>query len=93
MIKNWTRRSILKGTAAGMMAANLPMPFISRAMAASGKIVVGMEAGSPYDTFYKKHPRIDRSFGVTVEFISIPNDNPQQLGSMPCRRGGFDVIR
>jgi multiple sugar transport system substrate-binding protein len=94
MIKNWTRRSILKGTAAGMMAANLPMPFISRAMAASGKIVVGMEAGSPYDTFYKKHaPEFTAASGVTVEFISIPHDNIRQQFVLDAlsAAGGFDV--
>ena len=94
MNKNWTRRSILKGSAAGMMAASLPMPFISRAMAASGKIVVGMEAGSPYDTFYKKHaPEFTAASGVTVEFISIPHDNIRQQFVLDAlsAAGGFDV--
>ena len=94
MTKIWTRRSILKSSAAGMMAASLPMPFISRAMAASGKIVVGMEAGSPYDTFYKKHaPEFTAASGVTVEFISIPHDNIRQQFVLDAlsAAGGFDV--
>ena len=94
MTKNWTRRGVLKGSAASMLGLSLPMPFISRAMAASGKIVVGMEAGSPYDTFYKKHaPEFTAKSGVTVEFISIPHDNIRQQFVLDAlsAAGGFDV--
>lgn len=94
MTKNLTRRGVFKGSAAGVLGLSLPMPFISRAMAASGKIVVGMEAGSPYDTFYKKHaPEFTAASGVTVEFISIPHDNIRQQFVLDAlsAAGGFDV--
>ena len=89
-----TRRGLLKGTAATALGLSLPMPFIARTLAASGKITVGMEAGSPYDTFYKAHaPEFTATSGVEVEFISIPHDNIRQqfvLDSM-SGAGGFDV--
>ena len=91
---NLNRRGILKGSAAGVLGFSLPMPFISRSLAASGKIVVGMEAGSPYDTFYRKHaPEFTAASGVTVEFISIPHDNIRQQFVLDAlsAAGGFDV--
>ncbi len=91
---NWTRRGLLKGGTALAVAGALPMPFISRTLAASGKITVGMEAGSPYDTFYRNHaPEFTAASGVEVEFQSIPHDNIRQqfvLDSM-SGAGGFDV--
>ena len=50
-----TRRHLLQLGSAFAAGAGLPLPFISTTLAASGKIVAGMEAGSPYDTFYRKH--------------------------------------
>ena len=76
------------------LGASLPMPFIGRALAASGKIVVGMEAGSPYDTFYKEHAaEFTEASGVEVEFISIPHDNIRQQFVLDALSGagGFDV--
>jgi multiple sugar transport system substrate-binding protein len=53
-----------------------------------------MEAGSPYDTFYRAHaPEFTNASGVEVEFQSIPHDNIRQqfvLDSM-SGAGGFDV--
>lgn len=91
---NLTRRSLLRGTAATALGLSLPMPFISRTLAASGKIVVGMEAGSPYDTFYKAHAlEFTDATGVTVEFQSIPHDNIRQQFVLDALSGagGFDV--
>ena len=88
------RRRLIKATAAAAAAASLPLPFIRRALAASGKIVAGMEAGSPYDTFYKKHAaEFTKAAGVEVEFISIPHDNIRQQFVLDAlsAAGGFDV--
>lgn len=87
---NWTRRTLLKTGAATALA----MPFIGRGFAATGKIVVGMEAGSPYDTFYKAHAaEFTSASGVEVEFISIPHDNIRQQFVLDALSGagGFDV--
>jgi ABC-type glycerol-3-phosphate transport system substrate-binding protein len=90
----WTRRGVLKSGTALTLGAALPMPFISKTLGASGKITVGMEAGSPYDTFYRAHaPEFTAAAGVEVEFQSIPHDNIRQqfvLDSM-SGAGGFDV--
>lgn len=87
---NWTRRTLLKTGA----ATALTMPFIGRGYAATGKIVVGMEAGSPYDTFYRAHaPEFTAASGVEVEFQSIPHDNIRQQFVLDALSGagGFDV--
>lgn len=94
MTANWTRRSLLKAGAVATLGTTLPMPFISRALAASGKITVGMEAGSPYDTFYRAHAaEFTSASGVEVEFISIPHDNIRQQFVLDALSGagGFDV--
>lgn len=91
---NLTRRSLLKGTAATALGLSLPMPFISRGFAASGKIVVGMEAGSPYDTYYRSRAQaFTDAAGVTVEFQAIPHDNIRQQFVQDALSGGgsFDV--
>lgn len=89
-----TRRGLLKGTAATALGLSLPMPFISRSLAASGNIVVGMEAGSPYDTFYRARAEAFKAAsGVTVEFQAIPHDNIRQQFVQDALSGGaaFDV--
>src|SRR5689334_12778909 len=94
MTANWTRRGLLRAGAATAMATALPMPFIGRALGASGKITVGMEAGSPYDTFYRAHAEaFTAASGVAVEFISIPHDNIRQQFVLDAlsAAGGFDV--
>ena len=53
-----------------------------------------MEAGSPYDTFYKTHAaEFTAASGVEVEFISIPHDNIRQQFVLDALSGagGFDV--
>jgi multiple sugar transport system substrate-binding protein len=87
------RRELLKGGAAAI-GASLAMPFVSRAFGASGKIVAGMEAGSPYDTFYRaKAAEFTAASGVEVEFQSIPHDNIRQQFVLDALSGagGFDV--
>ena len=91
---NLNRRSVLKGTAATALGLSLPMPFISRSLAASGKIVVGMEAGSPYDAFYRKYAdAFTGASGVSVEFQAIPHDSIRQQFVQDALSGGgsFDV--
>ena len=53
-----------------------------------------MEAGSPYDTFYRAHAgEFTEASGVEVEFISIPHDNIRQQFVLDALSGagGFDV--
>ncbi len=91
---NWTRRGLLKGSAAVALGATLPMPFISRGFAASGKIVVGMEAGSPFDTYYRARAQaFTDATGITPEFQAIPHDNIRQQFVQDALSGGgsFDV--
>lgn len=90
---NWSRRRVLKASAATGLALTLPAPFISRASAA-GKITIGMEAGSPYDTFYRAHAgEFTAATGVDVEFNSIPHDSIRQVFVQDALAGGggFDV--
>ncbi|MGH6926163.1 MAG: ABC transporter substrate-binding protein [Propylenella sp.] len=94
MRRNWTRRRVLQASAATGLAMTLPAPFISRAGAASGKITIGMEAGSPYDTFYRAHAaEFTAATSVEVEFNSIPHDSIRQLFVQDALSGagGFDV--
>ena len=94
MPANWTRRTLLGTGAVAAIGASLPAPFVGRAFAASGKITVGMEAGSPYDTFYRAHAgEFTDAAGVEVEFISIPHDNIRQQFVLDALSGagGFDV--
>jgi multiple sugar transport system substrate-binding protein len=89
-----TRRGLLKGSTALAVGLSLPMPFISRGLAASGKIVVGMEAGSPYDAYYKARAQaFADATGVTAEFQAIPHDNIRQQFVQDALSGGgsFDV--
>jgi multiple sugar transport system substrate-binding protein len=93
-VTSLTRRGLLKGSAATAIGLSLPMPFISRGYAATGKIVVGMEAGSPYDAFYRAHAQsFTDATGVTAEFQAIPHDNIRQQFVQDALSGGgsFDV--
>ena len=94
MALHWTRRTLLRTGTAAALGAGLPLPFAGRLRAASGKITVGMEAGSPYDTFYRAHAgEFTEATGVAVEFISIPHDNIRQQFVLDALSGagGFDV--
>lgn len=94
MRKKLSRRQFLATTAgvgAGLAFGATPLRY---ARAASGKIVIGMEAGSPYDTFYKKYAAAFTSAtGVEVEFNAIPHDNMRQqfVQDALSGAGGFDV--
>jgi multiple sugar transport system substrate-binding protein len=88
-----SRRKFLTGTAAagaGLYLGARPL----RARAQSTKIVVGTEAGSPYDTFYKAHAaEFTAATGVEVEFNAIPHDSIRQqfVQDALSGAGGFDV--
>jgi len=88
-----SRRKFLAGTgAAGVGLAFGAVPL--RHARAAGKITVGVEAGSPYETFYKKHaPEFTAATATDVEFISIPHDNIRQqfVQDALSGAGGFDV--
>ena len=89
-----TRRRLLQGTAAVGIGTALSAPYISRGHAAGGKITIGTEAGSPYDTFYKNHAaEFTSAMGVEVEFNAIPHDSIRQtfVQDALSGAGGFDV--
>lgn len=88
------RRRFMQGTAIVGLGAAISAPYISKGYAASGKITVGTEAGSPYDTFYRKHAaEFTKATGVAVEFNAIPHDNIRQqfVQDALSGAGGFDV--
>lgn len=94
MKKRVSRRQFLTGTAAAATGLYLGARPLRHASAASGKIVVGTEAGSPYDTFYKAHAaEFTAATGVEVEFNAIPHDNIRQqfVQDALSGAGGFDV--
>lgn len=94
MYRNWSRRALLKGGAATALALPLAAPFVSRTLAATGKVVVGMEAGSPYEAFYKAHQaEFTASSGLEVEILSIPHDSIRQQFVLDALSGagGYDV--
>ena len=94
MKKYVSRRQFLTGTAAagaGLYLGARPLRF---ARAAGDKITIGTEAGSPYDTFYKKHAaEFTKATGVDVAFNAIPHDNIRQqfVQDALSGAGGFDV--
>ena len=89
-----SRRQLLKGTAAvgaGLAFGATPLRY---ARAAGGKITIGTEAGSPFDTFYKKHAaEFTKATSVEVEFNAIPHDSIRQqfVQDALSGAGGFDV--
>ncbi|MEX2318746.1 MAG: sugar ABC transporter substrate-binding protein [Bauldia sp.] len=94
MKKRVSRRQFLTGTAAAGAGLYLGARPLRYARAASGKIVVGTEAGSPYDTFYRNHAaEFTAATGVEVEFNAIPHDNIRQqfVQDALSGAGGFDV--
>lgn len=89
-----TRRAFLSGTAAAGTGLFLGAKPLRYARAAADKITVGTEAGSPYDTFYKKHAaEFTKATGVGVEFNAIPHDSIRQqfVQDALSGAGGFDV--
>lgn len=93
MKRQMRRRDILTWGAASAAFA-IAAPALRRAHAASGKITIGTEAGSPYDTFYRKHaPEFTKATGVAVAFNAIPHDSIRQqfVQDALSRAGGYDV--
>ena len=93
MKRQMRRRDILTWGAASAAFA-IAAPALRRAHAASGKITIGTEAGSPYDTFYRKHaPEFTAATGVAVTFNAIPHDSIRQqfVQDALSQAGGFDV--
>jgi ABC-type glycerol-3-phosphate transport system substrate-binding protein len=89
-----SRRQFLGGTAAAGVGLYFGATPLRHAKAASGKIVVGTEAGSPYDTFYRNHAaEFTAATGVEVEFNAIPHDSIRQqfVQDALSGAGGFDV--
>ncbi|HZP20742.1 MAG TPA: sugar ABC transporter substrate-binding protein [Bauldia sp.] len=89
-----SRRRFLTTTAAAGAGLYLGARPLRYARAAGGKITIGTEAGSPYDTFYKKHAaEFTKATGVEVTFNAIPHDNIRQqfVQDALSGAGGFDV--
>ena len=93
MSKTMNRRTFLAATGAagaGVYFGALPLRYARGA----GKITIGTEAGSPYDTFYRKHAaEFTTKTGVEVAFNAIPHDNIRQqfVQDALSGAGGFDV--
>jgi ABC-type glycerol-3-phosphate transport system substrate-binding protein len=59
-----------------------------------GSITVGVEAGSPWETFYKEHaPEFTEATGVEVEILAVPHANMRQqfLSDAVAGDGAYDV--
>lgn len=94
MKKRVSRRQFLASSAAAGVGTYLGARPLRFARAAGGKITIGTEAGSPYDTFYKKHAaEFTAATGVDVEFNAIPHDSIRQtfVQDALAGGGGFDV--
>jgi multiple sugar transport system substrate-binding protein len=88
-----TRRTIIKAAGAALGATFVPRAFA--ASASSGKtITIGMEAGSPYLTFFKGvAPRFTEKTGIAVRIQGVPHDNMRQqfLIDALSATGSYDV--
>jgi multiple sugar transport system substrate-binding protein len=101
----WSRRDFLRATglaAAGVgIAACAPGGSSSAGSSGSGgggtkgkTITVGMEAGSPYLTFYQaRAAQFTKQTGIQVKFLSVPHDNMHQqfLSDALSGTGAYDV--
>jgi multiple sugar transport system substrate-binding protein len=59
-----------------------------------GSITVGVEAGSPWEAFYKKHaPEFTEETGIEVEILAVPHANMRQqfLSDAVSGEGAYDV--
>jgi ABC-type glycerol-3-phosphate transport system substrate-binding protein len=57
-------------------------------------ITIGMEAGSPFEAFYKAAaPRFTQATGIKVKFLGVPHDNMHQqfLSDALSGSGAYDV--
>jgi ABC-type glycerol-3-phosphate transport system substrate-binding protein len=58
-------------------------------------ITIGMEAGSPHETFYKEHAaEFTKETGIKVEILGVPHDNMHQqfLSDAISGGGAYDVL-
>ncbi len=73
MKRKSTRRAFLARTAAASAGLFFGAHPLRHARAAGGTITVGTEAGSPYDTFYRKHAaEFTKATGVDVRIQCHP---------------------
>jgi multiple sugar transport system substrate-binding protein len=59
-----------------------------------GSITIGVEAGSPWEAFYKEHaPEFTEETGVEVEILAVPHANMRQqfLSDAVSGEGAYDV--
>ena len=95
-VTNWTRRGVLKGTAATAIGLSLPMPFISRGYAASGKIVATVANGEGVDALgWDPAQRLiyipaGRDSNVTVAHEDAP-DRYSVVATVPTMRGAKTI--
>ncbi|MGY1601690.1 ABC transporter substrate-binding protein [Geodermatophilus sp. SYSU D00815] len=59
-----------------------------------GSITIGVEAGSPWEAFYKEHaPEFTEETGIEVEILAVPHANMRQqfLSDAVSGEGAYDV--
>jgi multiple sugar transport system substrate-binding protein len=90
-----TRRKFLTAMGgAGLTAGLLGTVVPSRAQNAGKGITVGMEAGSPYEKFYKTlAPQFTAQTGISVNILGVPHDNMHQQFLLDglAGTGSYDV--
>lgn len=103
---SWTRRRFVHAagllTAGAGLAACAPGGGTTSSSSGGGKtggtrgqtITIGMEAGSPYETFYKaRAQQFTQQTGIKVKILGVPHDNMQQqfLSDALSGTGAYDV--
>ena len=94
MNDGWTRRKFLTAAAAAGLGVLGPAVPRSRAQGATTSITVGMEAGSPYEKFYKAlAPKFTAQTGISVNVLGTPHDSMRQqfLLDAMSGTGSYDV--
>ncbi|MEA3146829.1 MAG: multiple sugar transport system substrate-binding protein [Verrucomicrobiota bacterium] len=90
-----TRRKFLTAMGgAGLTAGLLGTVVPSRAQSAGKSITVGMEAGSPYEKFYKAlAPQFTAQTGISVNILGVPHDSMHQQFLLDglAGTGSYDV--
>lgn len=82
-------------TACAPTTPQTPTSTTSAGSIASGSITVGMEAGSPHESFYReKAADFTKATGIQVQILAVPHDNMHQqfLSDAISGAGAYDVL-